>query len=288
MDSIFPLEKNFCKIFKEKNNPEYEITPLPKYLSSSISKYSIEFAKEIYFKLRLCFLHEQTNHLFYFNFPNIEVVDDYSVLTLLKIYRLYEMKGMKIVNYHSPKKSNVIFNPNVDFEKLSRYCLILAIADNIPNSLLLTEDDLFIIKILKSSYVLDFENPNNIDDIFNNYLRFDIVTEDFYRTKLIGKKRVFMEKAIREYFHKLKKNDPNYIENTRKEFKLEFDSLMEKLHKYYKTEEYKKFQKGLVIKSFRFPMKEYFGKTKPIQYECFKTLVDKFEEEVREKLSHKK
>ena len=56
-----------------------------------------------------------------------------------------------------------------------------------------------------------------------------------------------------------------------------------KLNNFFKTEEYKKFKKSIKIKKFKFPMKEYFGPEKPLQYQFFKKLVDEFENSVMKK-----
>ena len=109
MDKIFPIEKNYCKIFIKKDSPEFAQTKLPKYLTKTLSEWSINFASENYFRVRLCLLHEKIDAIIFTNFPNIEVVDDLSILFLLKIYKLYELLKMKMVNYNSPKKNIIIF-----------------------------------------------------------------------------------------------------------------------------------------------------------------------------------
>lgn len=283
MDKIFPLEKNFCKIFKGKNNPELLETKLPKYISSNISKWTMEFAKETYFKVRLCLLHNKTNHIYYFNYPNIEVIDDYSLLFLLKIYRLYELLGMKMVDYGSKKDSVVIYNKLVDFERLSRYLFILSVKDGQQYSINFTKEENILILSIFGSGELYFEDKGAIDNIFNRYLREIIMTDDFYRS-IVGKKRGEIERAFGDYFRKLKSENRNFVRDTRMVFMKEYSNLLEKLDNFYKTNEFRKFQKGLKIRDFRFPMKEYFGNDKPLQYQLFKNLVDEFEKEVSDKI----
>jgi len=285
MDKIFPLEKNFCKIFKEKNNPERIKTLLPKYISSSISKWTLEFAKESYFKVRLCFLNNKTNHIFYFNYPNIEVIDDYGLLFLLKIYRLYEMLGMKIVDYGSKKDSVVIYNKNVDFDKLSRYLFILSNRDGQQYGLNFTKEDNLLLLSIFASTELYFEDKKAKENIFNQYLRESIMTDDFYK-KVAGKKRSEIEKEVRKSFRELKSENKNFVRNTREIFDLQYENLLLKLNNFFKTEEFKKFKKSLKIKSFKYPMKKYFGKEHLLQYKFFKNLVDNFEKEVKHKLSN--
>ena len=69
-----------------------------------------------------------------------------------------------------------------------------------------------------------------------------------------------------------------------KQFMLQYNSLMEKLDKFYNTTSYKNFTKTLKIKKFVFPLKEYFGPEKQYTYQFFKKMVDDFELEVKNKL----
>jgi len=289
MNKIFPLDdENFCKRFRKKDNPELYQVKLPKYLSN-LSKLSLDFAKIPYFQVRLCLLHGKANHLYYFNFPNIEVVDDNSLLFLLKVYKLYELIHLKMIKL--PDKNDVIiFNDKVDFDVLSKNALIQSIHNGrIFQSLTLTKEDMIVILSIKFALVLDFENPDNYADIFNGYLRADMQSIDFLKkmdkeskTKSITSKT--FENYVGIYFNELKKNNPNFLKNSKKQFHLLFNDLIEKLKIFYKTDEFKKYQKKLIVQPFSFPMKEYFGKLKPIQYQCFKKLVDEFEAEAVEKL----
>jgi len=282
MDKIFPIEKNYCKIFIKKDSPEFAQTKLPRYLTKTLSEWSINFASENYFRVRLCLLHEKIDAIIFTNFPNIEVVDDLSILFLLKIYKLYELLKMKMVNYNSPKKNIIIFNKNINFDTIAKYTFIKSVQEGKIYSINFTNDDLLIMASIIGSGNIKFDTPT--DNIFNRYLRETILTEDFYR-KLAEKKTKDVEKLVGERFEQIKKQDPNFLSNTKKQFKLEYNSLMDKLNKFFKTDEYKEFQDSLVVKQFKFPMKEYFGESKPITYNCFKTLVDEFEAEVVEKLN---
>jgi len=288
MEDVFPLEKNFCKIFKGKDNPELVQDNLPKYITSHMSKWSILFTKETYYKLRLCFLHNKTDHLFYFNYPNIETVDDYSLLFLLKLYRLYEILDKKIAFYNSPKNSVVLFDNKLKLDKLNKYLFILSFRDGKKYSIDFTQEENVLIRSIVASYELDYEDEKAKEEIFNRYLRESILTDDFYKNYVVGKKRNEVEKAVREYFNKLKKENPNFVRDTKKVFMIEYSNLLTKLNNFFKTAEYKKFIKSVVIKPFKFPMKEYFGDLKPLQYQFFKNLVDEFEKEVRKKLNLKK
>lgn len=243
MDSIFPLEKKFCKIFKENNNPELSLTKLPNYVSSSISKLSLQFAKETYYKLRLCFLHNKTDHLFYFNYPNIEVVDDYGLLFLLKLYKLYEMEGKKIADYHSSKDSVVLFNKTVKMDRLYKYLFILSVLDGKKYNINFTNEDNILLLSIKGSFELDYLDEIAKNNIFNRYLRESIETDEFYKKYVVGKKRNEIEKEVGKYFKKLKKDDPDFLKNTREIFDLQYNNLIEKLDNFYKTEEYKNSRK---------------------------------------------
>lgn len=285
MDAIFPLDKNFCKYFKEKNNPELYPTKLPKYINSIVSANTLKFAKKTYFKERLCFLHNVVDYLFYFNYPNIEVVDENALLFFLKIYRLYEMMGAKILNYHSNRDSAIIFNNKVKKDKLYKYSLILSILEGKQFDLAITAEDNIILQAIKLSNKMDFENKESLDDIFNGYLRWSIFTPDFYKKMTVFKfPRDKIEKFLASEFNKLKNANPNYISNMHKQFMLQYNSLMEKLDKFYKTANYKNFTKTLKIKKFVFPLKEYFGPDKPYTYNFFKKMLDDFELEVKNKL----
>jgi len=285
MDAIFPLDKNFCKNFKEKNNPELYPTKLPKYITNSVSVNTLKFAKEVYFKERLCFLHNVVDYLFYFNYPNIEVVDENALLFFLKIYRLYEMMGAKILNYHSNKDSVLIFNNKVKKNKLFKYALVLSILEGKSFDIVITVEDNIILQAIKLSRKMDFENKDSLDDIFNGYLRWSIFTPEFYKKMTIDRvPRNKIEKFLSSEFNKLKNANPNYISNMHKQFMLQYNSLMEKLDKFYKTANYKNFTKTLKIKKFVFPLKEYFGPDKPFTYNFFKKMVDDFELEVKNKL----
>lgn len=289
MDNIFHLDKKFCKNFKEKNNPELYQSKLPEYIKKIVSTNTIQFAKEVYFKERLCFLHNVVDYLFYFNYPNIEVVDENALLFFLKIYRLYEIQNKKILDYQSKKDSRLIFNDNVKLEQLFKYALILGILEGKEIDIVITAEDNIILQAIKLSRKMDFENIKSIDDIFNGYLRWSIFTPEFFKKMTIEKiPRNRIEQFLGKEFKKLKEADKNYVSNMHKQFILQYNSLMEKLNKFYKTAEYKKFIKSLRIKKFKFPLKEYFGTEKPLTYQMFKNILDQFENEVREKIGTKK
>jgi len=287
MNNIFPIDNNFCKIFKEKNNPEYNFIKLPNYLNN-ISNLSITFATKNYFKHRLCLLNDKTDHLIFFNYPNNVVIDDYSLLFLLKLYRLYELMKLKIVKFNSEKNKVVIYNDKmVNFDKLCKYIFILKILENNNSSLNLTSEDINILSCIIEAKILDFFDKNNLDNIFNSYLRISIVNDEFYRKFSEQKiKQKDIEKYVEKEFEKMKKNDKNFVSNLHKQFIMQYDIITKKLENYFKTSEYEKFQKSLVIKPFKYPMKEIFGKEKPLQYQMFKNLVDEFEKEVKLKLKN--
>jgi len=293
MEKIFPIGKDFCNIFKKKNSPVFTKVRLPKYLTSSISKWTLQFAKENYFKNRLCFLHNKTDHLFYFNYPNIEVVDDFSLLFLFKIYRLYEMNNVKALNYHSKKESIMLFNNKVKMNNLQKIAFILSYLEGETYKINFTNEEINLLQTIdqtiKNSLILDLENSELKDNLFNTYLRRSIITPDFLNEMATKKiKRNDFEKFIEKKFNEMKKQDKNFIQNSRKQFDIEYRNLMQKLDHFYKSDEYKKFLKTLKVTRFRFPMKEYFGENRPLQYQLFKSLVDTFEKEVREKINAKK
>lgn len=281
MNEIFPIDNDLCKLFKEKDNPEFYITKLPRYLVSSISNLTLKFAKDAYFRDRLCLLHSKINHLFYFNYPNIEVVDENALLFLLKIYKLYELLGMKILDYNSERNSVIVFNNSINKDILYKYALILSLAEG-KIKLDLTPGEREVIDSIKLAKELDFHN--NLDNIFNAYLRFEIITPNFLKDFITKKIPVNkFEASIGKEFSKMKKN-PNYLENKRSEFLQNYESLIQKLNNFYKSTEYKNFIKTLKIRKFKFPIKEHFGENKPITYQIFKKIIDEFITDVKIKL----
>jgi len=279
MEDIFPIPKNFCNRFLEKNNPKFNIPKLPKYLDKILSEETLELAKTAYFTYHLCFLHGKTPYLLYFNYPTIDVADDLSKLFMLQIYKLYELKKYKMTKIPNLKRDDkyIIFNNQTNPKKISQFLLLNSLRIGNTYSIPITDNDKQIITAINLSKEFDFFDKNNLENIFNGYLRNNL--GDIFR--LMAQEKVpsdQMENFIEKYFLDLIKKDHNYIANSKKEFLLQYNSFTQKLLNYFKTKEYKKFEKSVIssIKPFKFPLKEYFGKDKPLQYQLFKNLLHNF------------
>lgn len=84
---------------------------------------------------------------------------------------------------------------------------------------------------------------------------------------------------MEKYLKDLIKQNPNFIKDLHKQFMNEYNSFIEKMNLFYQTKEFTDFKKNIIknIKPFKFPMKHFFGENKPIQYQCFKKIIDEFE-----------
>jgi hypothetical protein len=51
---------------------------------------------------------------------------------------------------------------------------------------------------------------------------------------------------------------------------------MEKIDHFMKSPEYKSYRRKIHIKTFKFPLKKFFGSEKPLQYKMFSDLIDEF------------
>ena len=285
---LIKINKNDCIRYKEKNNPSWRKIEKIDCLKG-ISDLTIKFSSIRYFIERICFANGDRDYLDYFNFPNIEVVDDTSKLFLLKLYKIYELKKYKMffipVNSEKYKdlKYAYVFNKNTDLESLILYAFLQSILlQNIYKNLLLTKEDIIIIDSILVSYEYQFQQEKNKWIIFNGFLRKNMETNQFFQqTQIQGKiTRENYEKHLEQSFNKMKKEDKNFLPNMHKQFDLQFNAFLQKIHKFQKTNEYKKFHNHCfkTIQPFKFPLKQYFGKNAQIQYKCFLNLLQEFEQ----------
>ena len=178
-----------------------------------------------------------------------------------------------------------IFNKNADLDKLILYTFLVSIIQykNSYKNIYITDKDIIILNSIMLTNEYEFEKEENRWKIFNGFLR-----ENLYESviKDAGKNltRDNFEKSMKNYFNKLKKNDPKYLPTIEKEFDLLFNAFLEKIKSMQKTAEYKKFHAECMktVAPYVFPMKKYFGKDKNIQYECFNQLVQEFENDYLE------
>jgi len=285
---ITKIEKKYCIRYKEKDNPSWKQLKLDKKFKF-ISELTIQFSSLRYFIEKICFANGGRDFLSYFNYPNIEVVDDESKLFLLKLYKIYELKKYKMffipVNSEKYKdlKYAYLFNKNTDLESLILYAFLQSIyLQNIYKNLFLTKEDMIMINSILISYEYKFEEEKNKWIIFNGFLRENMLLNQFFQqTQIQGKiTRENYEKHLELSFNKMKKEDKNFLSNMRKQFDLQFNSFLQKIHKFQKTNEYKKFHNHCIktIQPFKFPLKQYFGKNAQIQYKCFLNLLQEFEQ----------
>ena len=62
----------------------------------------------------------------------------------------------------------------------------------------------------------------------------------------------------------------------KKQFDINYKSLMEKIDHFMKSPEYKTYRQNIHIKLFMFPLKKFFGSEKQLQYKMFADLIDEF------------
>ena len=286
------IDRSYCIRYKERNNPSWKRIFFEKKYKF-ISDLTIEFSSLRYFVEKICFANGYTDYLDYFNFPNIEVVDDNSKLFLLKLYKIYELKKYKMFfmpltsEKYKNTKSCFIYTKKTNLDNLILYAFLRSISlQNFYKNFYLTKEDMMIINSILISYEYQFEKEENRWIIFNGFLRENMITGvDFY--KKIGTKltRENFENLMEKEFKEMKKKDPKFMSNMHKQFDLLFSSFLEKIHRFQKTPEYRKFYSYCIktIKPFKFPLKQYFGKTKQIQYKCFHNLLEEFTKQYKNK-----
>jgi len=284
---IFTVPDRYCQRFKEKNNPTYKKIIL-KNKQKFIGKLTVQYLAMRYFIDHLCFINNYIDFVIFDDFPYLKSVDDESTLFLLKLNKIYELKknNMFFIPITSEKYKNdkvcFIFSQNADLENLILYAFLVSIIKykNTYKNIYITDKDINILNSIMLSHEYEFKKEENRWKIFNGFLR-----ENLYEAviKDAGKNltRDNFEKCMETYFNKLKKNDPKYLPSIEKEFDLSFKVFLDKLQNMQKTAEYKKFHTDCMktIAPYVFPIKQYFGKDKNIQYECFNHLVQEFEKD---------
>ena len=85
-----------------------------------------------------------------------------------------------------------------------------------------------------------------------------------------------VEKFLKKYWDELLKENPHYDADMKKQFDINYKSLMEKIDHFMKSSEYKSYRRKIHIKPFKFPLKKFFGSEKPLQYKMFADLIEEF------------
>ena len=145
--------------------------------------------------------------------------------------------------------------------------------------------------------ILSIHNYENIDydknkdKLFYYYLRLIIIRSENFNIKgkkyldehklkkdFLNVKKYFtnVEKFLKKYWDELLKENPHYVADMKKQFDINYKSLMEKIDHFMKSPEYKSYRRKIHIKPFKFPLKKFFGSEKPLQYKMFSDLIDEF------------
>ena len=281
---MFSVKKN---IYLEKNSIITHDYKYPKCLEQ-ISKYSIKFANPKFFIDNLQLLNNHRNVLFCYNFPNLNIIDDYGLLFMFKIYSLFEKKKYYIVEIPYFNKMTYIFNNDISNQEIYRHIVIQSCRSNNQYINITTEERNIIDSILLYENI-DYDK--NKDKLFYYYLRTIIkISQDYnvkeskylakYKLKIdflnVKKYYTNLEKFLKKYWDELLKENPHYLADMKKQFDINYKSLMEKIDNFMKSPEYKSYRRKIHIKPFKFPLKKFFGSEKQLQYKMFSDLIDEF------------
>ena len=283
---MFSIKNN--TILKEKTVFK-AIYKYPKCLKH-ISKYSIKFATPDFFIENLKLLNNHRNVLYIYNFPNLNIIDDYGLLFMFKIYSLFDKKKYNIVEIPYIKKISYIFNNNVSQEEIYRHIVIQSCRIN-NQYINITTDEYNIIQSILFYENIDYDK--NRDKLIYYYLRWIIISSQDYNikeSKYLDKHKIekdFMnvEKFLKKYWEELLKENPHYESDMKKQFEINYNSLMEKIDNFMKTSEYRTYRRKIHIKPFKFPLKKFFGSEKQLQYKMFADLIDEFKKSEDYKLA---
>ena len=274
-------------IYLKKNSILTQDYKYPKCLEQ-ISKYSIKFANPKFFIDNLQLLNNHRNVLFCYNFPNLNIIDDYGLLFMFKIYSLFEKKKYYIVEIPYFNKMTYIFNNDISNQEIYRHIVIQSCRSNNQYINITTEERNIIDSILLYENI-DYDK--NTDKLFYYYLRTLIkISQDYnvkeskyldkYKLKIdfldVKKYYTNLEKFLKKYWDELLKENPHYEADMKKQFDINYKSLMEKIDNFMKSPEYKTYKRNIHIKPFKFPLKKFFGSEKQLQYKMFADLIDEF------------
>lgn len=281
---MFSVKKN---TYLEKNSIITHTYKYPKCLEQ-ISKYSIKFANPKFFIDNLQLLNNHRNVLFCYNFPNLNIIDDYGLLFMFKIYSLFEKRKYYIVEIPYFNKMTYIFNNDISNQEIYRHIVIQSCRSNNQYINITTEERNIIDSILLYENI-DYDK--NKDKLFYYYLRTIIkISQDYnlkeskylakYKLKIdflnVKKYYTNLEKFLKKYWKELLKENPHYEADMKKQFDINYKSLMEKIDHFMKSPEYKTYRRKIHIKPFKFPLKKFFGSEKPLQYKMFADLIEEF------------
>ena len=270
-----------CKDFLKNKSIFRNIYKLPKNLEH-ISKYSIKFASPEFFLNNLFMLNDDDKKILScYNFPNLNIIDDYGLLFMFKIYLLFEKKKYNIVEIPYFNKLSYIFDNDVSREEINNYIVLQSCRIN-NQYINITTEEKNIIQSIQNYENIDYDK--NSDKLFYYYLRWIIISSQDYNIKeskyldkhTIEKNIISVEKFLKKYWDELLKENPHYVADMKKQFDINYKSLMEKIDHFMKSPEYKSYRRKIHIKPFKFPLKKFFGSEKPLQYKMFSDLIDEF------------
>ena len=274
-------------IYLKKNSILTQDYKYPKCLEQ-ISKYSIKFANPKFFIDNLQLLNKYRNVLFFHDFPNLNIIDDYGLLFMFKIYSLFEKKKYYIVEIPYFNKISYIFNKYISREQIYHHIVIQSCSLN-NQYINITTEERNIINSIQLYENIDYDK--NKDNLFYYYLRLIIMTSQDFNIKgkkyldqnkikkdFLNVKKYFtnFEKFLKKYWDELLKENPHYVADMKKQFDINYKSLMEKIDHFMKSPEYKSYKRQIHIKPFKFPLKKFFGSEKQLQYKMFADLIDEF------------
>ena len=257
------------------------IYKLPKNLEH-ISKYSIKFASPEFFLNNLFMLNDDYKKILScYNFPTLNIIDDYGLLFMFKIYSLFEKKKYNIVEIPYFNKLSYIFDNDISREEINNYIVIQSCRLN-NQYINITTEEKNIIQSIQNYENIDYDK--NKDKLFYYYLRWIIISSQDYNIKQskyldkhkIERNFINIEKFLKKYWDELLKENPHYVADMKKQFDINYKSLMEKIDHFMKSSEYKSYRRNIHIKPFKFPLKKFFGSEKPLQYKMFSDLIDEF------------
>jgi hypothetical protein len=207
---------------------------------------------------------------------------------MFKIYSLFEKKKYYIVEIPYFNKMTYTFNNDISHEQIYRHIVIQSCRSN-NQYINITTEERNIINSIELYGNMDYDK--NKDKLFYYYLRWIITTNQDYNVKeskyldkhklkkdFLNVKKYFtnVEKFLKKYWDELLKENPHYVADMKKQFDINYKSLMEKIDHFMKSPEYKSYRRKIHIKPFKFQLKTFFGSEKPLQYKMFADLIDEF------------
>ena len=256
-NKISPVTTNYQKYFGKK------FPFLKKYLSIAFSN----------FREKLSFLNGHSKFFIIINYPYEENYNfnDENTLFNLKIFALLELeKDIMINTYEKYGDTNAYIYRKKEQKNIAKIDYFTKFYNENLS------------KKVWSSYYLSGYDKKYLFNVFLNQMILDL--PDFWKyQEYTTSDRKDQSKMIGIYFEKvIKKQLPQY----QKEYDEFYEETTKEIERESQTKKYKEFEKNFIknSKKFVYPMKEAFGKSHEIQYECFKHKIDEFKKSVQKKM----